>query len=64
MHVIDLAPVPDGMALPATIIYDADHVNGLTCFADAVAFLMSRLSGPIIITGILDCYYPPQPGFS
>jgi hypothetical protein len=26
-HVIDPAPVPDGMALPAGIIYDVDHVN-------------------------------------
>ena len=54
MHVIDLAPVPDGMALPATIIYDAVHTNELTCLLDAFAFLMSRLSGPIAITGILD----------
>ena len=53
-HVIDLAPVPDGMALPATINYDVDHINELTCFANAVALLMSRLSAPIAITGILD----------
>ena len=53
-HVIDLAPVPDGMALPATINYDVDHTNELTCLPDAVALLMSRLSASIAITGILD----------
>jgi hypothetical protein len=53
-HVIDPVPVPDGMALPATIIYDANHTNELTCFANAVALLMSRLSEPIAITVILD----------
>ena len=42
------------MALPATINYDVDHTNELTCFANAVALLMSRLSAPIAITGILD----------
>ena len=53
-HFIDLAPVPDGMALPASIIYDADNTNELTCLVNAFAFLISRLSAPVAITGILN----------
>ena len=49
MHFIDLAPVPNGMALPATTFYDVDYTNELTCLPDAVAFLMSRLSEPTAI---------------
>ena len=51
---LTLLPCQTAWHYPPTINYDADHTNELTCFANAVALFMSRLSGPIAITGILD----------